>query len=314
MSSPISTEQEGPGGLTPAVLWLLVANVAIYFLQQTVVKPEDLQAIFAFSSADVTTRWWTPLTYAFLHAGIWHILFNMIALWQFGPRVEQLFGTARFVRFYIYCALGGAALHFMLSRGNSVMLGASAAVFGVMYAFAHAWPRTMLLFFGVIPMQVRWYVTGFAALSLFFAVTSGGAGVAHWAHLGGFLTAMVLVRLPNARRLGTWQDRFSPAPELPEDDGIRVVPPRSMRPRGGGDAPDAADDVVARSNAIVQRRPPVAAPQRPAVTATVAPMQSATEELNTLLDKMSLGGGHASLTEREQERLHELSLILRGQG
>ena len=313
MSSPISTEQEGPGGLTPAVLWLLVANVAVYFLQQTVVKPEDLQSIFAFSSADLTTRWWTPLTYAFLHGGIWHSLFNMIALWQFGPRVEQLFGTARFVRFYMLWALGGAALHFMLSRGSSMMLGASAAVFGVMYAFAHAWPRTMLLFFGVIPMQVRWYVTGFAALSLFFAVTSGDAGVAHWAHLGGFLTAMVLVRMPNARRIGTWQNSFSPAPELPEDDGIRAVPPRSLRPRSGSDAPDAADDVVARSNAIVQRRSPVVAPQRPAVTAAIAPTQSATEELNALLDKMSLGGGRSSLTDREQERLHELSLILRGQ-
>lgn len=314
MSSPISTEQEGPGGLTPAVLWLLVANVAVYFLQQTVVRPEDLQSIFAFSSADVTTRWWTPLTYAFLHGDIWHILFNMVALWQFGPRVEQLFGTSRFVRFYMLCALGGAALHFMLARGGSIMLGASAAVFGVMYAFAHAWPRAMLLFFGVIPMQVRWYVTGFAALSLMFAVTSGDAGVAHWAHLGGFVTAMILVRLPNARRLETWQDRFSPAPELPEDDGIRAVPPRAMRPPRGAEPADAVDDVVARSNAIVQRRPPAAAPQRPAVTATVAPAQSATEELNALLDKMSNGGGRSSLTDREQERLHELSEILRGQG
>ena len=312
MSSQFSTEQEGPGGLTPAVLWLLGLNVGVYFLQQTVFRPEDLQALFAFSSADVVKQWWTPLTYAFLHGDILHILFNMIALWQFGPRVEQLFGTSRFVRFYLYCALGGAALHFMLSGGNSIMVGASAAVFGIMYAFAHAWPRTMLLFFGVIPMQVRWYVIGFAALSLFFAVTSGGAGVAHWAHLGGFLTAMLLVRLPNARRLGAWQDRFSPAPELPEDESIRAVPPRGMRPTRGNDAPDVADDVVARSNAIVQRRPPVAAPQRPAVTATVAPTQSATEELNDLLDKMSGGGGRWSLTDREQERLHELSEILRG--
>lgn len=74
---------------------------------------------------------------------------------------------------------------------------------------------------------------------------------------------------------------------------------------------DAADDVVARSNALVQRRPPVVAPQRPALTATVAPALSATEELNELLDKMSSGGGKASLSAREQERLHELSEILR---
>ena len=307
-------EESSPAGLTPAVQWLLVANIAVYFLQRTVFLPEDVAQVLGFSSADVLRRWWTPLTYAFVHGDLWHILFNMIALWQFGPRVERLFGTSRFVRFYAYCALGGAALHWVFVR-QGMMIGASAATFGVMYAFAHAWPRTMLLFFGVIPMQVRWYVAGFAALSLFFAVTSGNAGVAHWAHLGGFATAWLLVRLPSAKRLGgTWQDRFNTAPELPEDDMSRAVPPRSaMRPPRSGESVDAADDVVARSQAIVQRRPSPATPQRPVNTATVAPVRTATEELNELLDKMSNGGGRDSLSSREQERLRELSDILRGQ-
>ncbi len=312
MSSYSETE-EGPAGLTPAVQWLLVANIAIYFLQQTVVRPDDMASIFAFTSTNVLQRWWSPITYAFVHGDIWHILFNMIALWQFGPRVERLFGTSRLVRFYVLCALGGAALHWAwpANRG-SMMIGASAAVIGVMYAFAHAWPRTILLFFGVIPMQIRWYVFGFTLLSLFLGVTGSGGGVAHFAHLGGLFTAWLLVRLPNATKIGTWQDRFNPAPELPEDDTLRAIPPRStMRPPRSGEAMDAADDVVARSNALVQRRPPVVAPQRPALTATVAPALSATEELNELLDKMSSGGGKASLSAREQERLHELSEILR---
>ena len=311
MSSPI-TEEQGPAGLTPAVQWLLIANVAIYFLQQTVVRPEDMAGMFAFMSGNVIERWWTPLTYAFVHGGIWHIAFNMIALWQFGPRVEQLLGTMRFVRFYALCALGGAAAHYLFVRGGA-MVGASAAVFGVMYAFAHAWPRTMLLFFGVIPMKVRTYVYGFALISLIFGVTGGNGGVAHFAHLGGFVTAMLLVRLPMARRSGTsWQDRFSPSPELPEDEGLRL--PRTSATRSPrSESGDAVDDVVARSNALVQRRPPVAAIPRPVVTATVAPMQSATEELNALLDKMSSGGGRASLTSREQERLRELSDIMRAQ-
>ncbi|MDZ7629958.1 MAG: rhomboid family intramembrane serine protease [Gemmatimonadaceae bacterium] len=311
MSSPIELE-EGPIGLTPAVQWLLVANIAIYFLQQTVVRPEDMASMFAFTSATLLQRIWTPITYAFVHGDIWHILFNMIALWQFGPRVERLFGTARFVRFYTLCALGGAALHWMFVR-QGIMIGASAAVFGVMYAFAHAWPRTMLLFFGVIPMQVRWYVLGFAALSLMFAISGGNSGVAHMAHLGGFATAWLLVRLPNARKIGSWPDRFNQAPELPEEDTLRAVPPRStMRPPRGGEALDAADDVVARSNALAQRRQPTAAaPQRPALTATVAPAPSATEELNALLDKMSSSGGKDGLSAREQERLKELAEILR---
>lgn len=311
MSTPIADEH-GPAGLTPAVQWLLVANIAIYFLQQTVVRPEDMSSMFAFMSGNIVQRWWSPITYAFVHGDIWHIMFNMIALWQFGPRVERLFGTSRFVRFYMLCALGGAALHWAwpANRG-SMMIGASAAVIGVMYAFAHAWPRTILLFFGVIPMQVRWYVFGFTVVSLFLGVTGSGGSVAHFAHLGGLLTGWVLVRLPSARKLGTWQDRFNQAPELPEDEMPRSVPRSAMRPPRSGEATDAADDVVARSNAIAQRRTPTAAPQRPAVTATVAPAPTATEELNALLDKMSSGGGRASLTAREQERLQELSEILR---
>ena len=317
MSSPIAEEQN-PTGLSPAVSWLLIANVAIYFLQQTVVKPDDMVAMFAFTGAGAMQRWWTPITYQFVHGDIWHIIFNMIALWQFGPRVERLFGTSRFVRYYLVCGLGGALVHYMSSRMGLVqggaLIGASAAVIGVMYAFAHAWPRTLLLFFGVIPMQVRWYVFGFTLMSLFFGVTGTQGGVAHFAHLGGLFTGWLLVRLPSARKLGTWQDRFSPTPELPEDDTPRAVPRSAMRPPRSGEATDAADDVVARSNALVQRRPPSASPQRPAIAATVAPVLTATEELNTLLDKMSNGGGRAGLTSREQERLQELSEQLRSQG
>ncbi len=313
MSSPIAEEQ-GPAGLTPAVQWLLIANVAIYFLQQTVVRPEYMETLFGFTGTDLVARWWTPITYAFVHGNLWHILFNMFALWQFGPRVERLFGTSRFVRFYALCALGGVALQYLFVR-NGLMIGASAAVFGVMYAFAHAWPRTMLLFFGVIPMQVRWYVLGFAALSVLFMATGTEGGVAHAAHLGGFATAWLLVRLPSARRIGgTWQERFSPTPELPEEDTFRAVPRSAMRPtRDVSPSSDAIDDVVARSNALVQRRQPSAAQQRPAVVATVAPAMSATDEMNALLDKMSNGGGRQSLSSGEQARLHELSEMLRAQ-
>ena len=316
MSSP-TAEEQSPAGLTPAVQWILVANIAIYFLQQTVVRPDDMVSMFAFTSQNVVLRWWTPLTYAFVHGDIWHILFNMIALWQFGPRVERLFGTSRFVRFYVLCAFGGAALHaaavHWFNIGSGALIGASASVIGVMYAFAHAWPRTMLLFFGVIPMQVRWYVVAFTALTLFWAYTGTNGGVAHFAHIGGLFTGWLLVRLPSARKLGAWPDRFNQVPELPEEDTPRAVPRSAVRPPRSGEALDAADDVVARSNALVQRRPPSAASQRPAVTATVAPTQTASEELNMLLDKMSNGGGRDSLTAREQARLQELSDILRGQ-
>jgi membrane associated rhomboid family serine protease len=320
MSSPI-TEEQNPVGVTPAVQWLLVANIAMFFLQQTVVRPADMANWFGFISTNLEQQPWRFATYAFVHGGLMHILFNMIGLWQFGPRVERLFGTRRFVWFYMVCAFGAALLHLvaplmMPTMRASVMIGASGAVYGVMLAYAHAWPRHLLLFFGVIPMQVRFFVIAFALISLFSGVTDSQPGVAHWAHLGGFATAWLLVRLPSARRLGsTWQNRISPAPELPEDEDLRAIPRTSAaRPPRVSEPLDAADDVVARSNALVQRRPPAVAPPapRPVIVPAPTPVQSATDELNSLLDKMSSGGGRDGLSAREQERLKELSALMRG--
>jgi membrane associated rhomboid family serine protease len=311
MSTAINDEQS-PIGLTPVVQWMLVANIAVFFLQQTIVRASDLAALFAFHPDTLRQHWWTPITYAFLHGDLWHIAFNMFALWQFGPRVERLFGSSRFLRLYVLSALGGAAAMYAFDRGTP-MIGASAAVYGVMYAFAHAWPRTVLWFFGVIPMQVRFYILAFVVMSLGLHTLGGNDGVAHLAHLGGVATAWFLVRLPTARRLGSWQDRFSPAPEPPEDETLRAFPRTAVRPQRAHDATDPIDDVVARSNALVQRRPPVIAPQRPEPVPVVdVPEPSARDEMNALLDKMSLVGGQSGLTTREQVRLRELSDLLRG--
>ena len=321
MSSPY-VDDRGPGGLTPAVRWLLILNVAVYFLQVTIIAPGDIAGALGFSARTAFPwRPWTIVTYAFVHGGFWHIAFNMLGLWQFGPRVEALFGTARFVRFYLFCALGATVLHAGVSdwvqQRPSLLIGASGAVMGVLYAFAHAWPRTMLLFFGVLPMQVRWYVAAFVFVSLVLGSSPGeGGGVAHWAHLGGVATAFLLVRLPSGGGLGQWKGRIARAPEEPEDIG-------SLAPRGGMMLPrqprDAADDAVARSNALTPKRPATStpAPRREPVAAAAAPpvavvdsRAAAQAELDGMLDKIS-AGGLASLTPDERARLDELSRRLR---
>jgi membrane associated rhomboid family serine protease len=315
--SSLSAESSAPGGLTPAVRWLLILNVAVYFLEQTIVSPLAVNRLFAFSMDSVlgAQRWWTFVTYAFLHGGLLHIAMNMLAIWQFGPRVEQLYGTNRFVRFYIFCALGAAVLHAMIPGSGAGLIGASGAVFGVMYAFAHAWPRTQIALFGIVPMPVKLFVVGYAAIELFNGISGSGGNVAHWAHLGGFVTAWILVRLPSAPKLESWQERFSRAPELPDDDLQRVAP-RGRAPKFA--ERDAADDAVARSNAIVQRRQPVtpvAVPPAPVapkvdVRAPRTARQVAQEELDLLLDKIS-AEGISSLSAGESERLAELSRVIR---
>src|SRR5438309_522071 len=118
--------------LTPWVKRLLIANVAVFLLTLGLPIVGDY---LAFVPSDILSRPWTALTYMFVHQGVWHILFNMLALFFFGPPVEERFGPREFIKYYIICGLGGAALSFAFAY-NSPVVGASAAIYGVMLAFA----------------------------------------------------------------------------------------------------------------------------------------------------------------------------------
>lgn len=167
--------------MTPWVQRLLIANILMFFLQQTV--PGVEQALILFPAA-IVMRPWTIVTYMFLHGGWMHLLFNMLALFFMGPRVEQRLGANRFISLYMISGISGALLSFAFAR-NSYIVGASGAIFGVMLAFARFWPRDQFLIWGIVPVEARWLVVGYTLISLF----QRGSGVAHFAHLGGFVGA-----------------------------------------------------------------------------------------------------------------------------
>jgi membrane associated rhomboid family serine protease len=173
--------------VTPWVKRLLIANVVMFFLQQTV---PGVYAAQVLVPAEILLRPWTIVTYMFLHGGIMHLLFNMLALYFMGPRVEQRLGSNRFLTLYFISGISGALLSFAFAR-NSAIIGASGAIFGVMLAFARFWPRDQFLIWGIIPVEARWLVVGYTVLSLLGAGGIGGAGVAHFAHLGGFVGAFL---------------------------------------------------------------------------------------------------------------------------
>jgi len=168
--------------VTPWVLRLVVANVIVYFLQQTI---PTLTGQLAFVPALMLSRPWTIITYMFLHGSLTHILFNMIALYFFGSRVESRLGPERFFALYFLSGIAGALLSFVFAP-YAPIIGASGAVYGVMLAFARFWPRDQILIWGIIPVEARWLVAISTAMSLWGGF-SGGGGVAHFAHLGGFL-------------------------------------------------------------------------------------------------------------------------------
>ena len=165
--------------MTPWVQRLLIANVLMFFVQQNV--PGVTEALY-FVPNEMLTHPWTVVTYTFLHAGWMHLLFNMIALYFFGSRVESRLGPERFFVLYFVSGISGALLSFAFSDRTPI-LGASGAVFGVSLAYARFWPRDQILIWGIIPIEARWLV----AISTGMALFGIGGGVAHFAHLGGFL-------------------------------------------------------------------------------------------------------------------------------
>jgi membrane associated rhomboid family serine protease len=171
--------------MTPWVKRLLIANVGVFLLQ--LAYPE-LTSLLAFVPARVLSSPWTPLTYMFIHGGFWHILFNMIVLYFFGPRVEERLGSNRFITLYLISGLTGAL--FSLYAPYVAILGASGAVFGVELAYARFWPLDRVYIYGVLPIQMRWLVVITVVMSI-FGLGGFEPGVAHLAHLGGLVGAAI---------------------------------------------------------------------------------------------------------------------------
>jgi membrane associated rhomboid family serine protease len=185
--------------MTPWVKRLLIANAALYFLQLTM--PSVTQAL-AYNPSLILTRPWSIITYMFIHSpgSFTHILFNMIALFFFGPRVEERLGGAHFIRLYFFSGIVGALLSLIFTP-TAWILGASGAVFGVQLAFAKYWPRERIYIWGVLPIEAWLLVLITTGLALWGGF-SGGGNVAHFAHLGGYVGAWIYL---------FWMDRRSPA-------------------------------------------------------------------------------------------------------
>ena len=140
---------------------------------------------------------WQLVSYGFLHGGMFHLLFNLYALWLFGSRIEQAWGSKAFVIYYFVCVIGAGLVQLLVSSQSGDIyptLGASGGVYGLLLAFALTFPneRLMLLFPPVI-IKAKWLVLIFAVIELYAGVTGTMAGIAHFAHLGGMLFGFLLL-------------------------------------------------------------------------------------------------------------------------
>jgi membrane associated rhomboid family serine protease len=206
----------GPGRLTPAIKILIVVNVAAFLASLAV--PQMLLALGVVPAA-VFERGtvWQLVSYMFLHGGVGHVLFNMLALWMFGTELEQRWGTRFFTKYYFVTGVGAAIITLLWSLSPlpyadqlyySVMIGASGAVYGVLLAYALTYPNRPIYMYLVFPIPAKYFVLIVGAMSFLFSMGSGGGGVAHTAHLGGLLVGYVYLKGPRWRPLDELRYRW----------------------------------------------------------------------------------------------------------
>ena len=211
---------------------LIIINVIFYFGSQFIGNlGYDILALHYYENEKFLISQF--ITHMFMHGSPSHILFNMFGLWMFGSPLEQIWGRQKFLFFYISCGLGAALLqmlvyysqiqnlyqvielnnlslsdpqlilNFMSERDysnaitafNSVMVGASGAIYGILVAFAFSFPNSkLMLLFLPFPIKAKFFVPLLILIDLFFGISSFSVGpIAHFAHVGGAIIGLIMV-------------------------------------------------------------------------------------------------------------------------
>ena len=211
-------KDDSPRSITPYVnYFLIVLNLAVFYFEWTL-GPRSLRNFeYQFAFVPRNVEGWlhgaVPAGYAiipffssmFLHANWWHVIANMWFLRIFGDNVEDRLGHFGYLVFYLMCGVGADLAHFIFNFNSRVpAVGASGAIAGVMGAYFVLYPRARVLTWWVffVFWLPAWLVLGYWFLGQFLSgaaslvASSGGAGgIAFWAHIGGFLTGVVLIKL-----------------------------------------------------------------------------------------------------------------------
>jgi membrane associated rhomboid family serine protease len=190
--------------VTPVVRGILIACVAVFLLQ--LISGFWVEDWFALWPLDIDPSYgaefrpWQLVTYAFLHdpQNYLHIIFNMFALYTFGPAIEQLVGKQRFAIYYVVCVISAAltqlAVQHLEDRTGGYTVGASGGIFGLLLAYAMAFPQRRLMIIPIpVPMPAWLLVTLYGLVEIYLGISGRNASVAHFAHLGGMIGGFALI-------------------------------------------------------------------------------------------------------------------------
>ena len=216
-------EQYSPTGfrvLPTIVKHLLIINVLMFLAYITLVRfhidLNDILGLHFFKASDF--RIYQLVTYMFMHGNFGHLFFNMFALWMFGNTLENIWGSKRFLLFYMVCGIGAGlcqelvqyiqyatslAQYETVNMGGRIIsmdsylnmmttVGASGAIYGLLLAFGMMFPDSRIYLYFLFPIKAKWFVIGYAVLELVLGF-QGVDNVAHFAHLGGMLFGLLLI-------------------------------------------------------------------------------------------------------------------------
>ena len=279
----------------PVIKMLLIINGAVFLLTEFVGRaftiggePVGNYLMYYFALWPIGNGFlpWQVISYQFMHAGFWHLLFNMFfGLWMFGPELEHIWGPRRFLIFYLTCGVVAAVFQLILGPilepgRTSVVVGASGSIFGVLVAFAMMFPDRYIYLWFLIPVKVKYFVMFIIAMGVF--AIGGTSQVANLAHLGGAFAGFVymLALRRHSPVGGAFQKVQHWAKEM-----TRTRP-------------------VEGENDAVERR--VFNINEGKKTGPQSEQESLEKRMNEILDKVSQSG-YQSLTEEEKKILFDAS-------
>ena len=195
--------------LPPVVRTLLVLNFGMFMLEiasageviyALALWPLESPGSMMLMPAAPSFEIWQLVSYSFLHGSVLHLLLNMYALWMFGTRMENVWGSRSFTFYYFFCVVGAGLVQLYVATeaahegGIYPTVGASGGVFGLLLGFGLTFPNErLLLIFPPVALPAKWFVLIYGGIELWAGVSGTQAGVAHFAHLGGMLFGFLLL-------------------------------------------------------------------------------------------------------------------------
>lgn len=194
-----------PGyGIPPGLKWTIIASVIFFLIHTSFFELHVLMKLHPKGS-DLFTPF-QLITHMLTHGGFGHIFFNMFALWVFGSQFERELGTQEFFSVYLLSGIVTGLFYTLFT--DITVLGASAAVYGIMVAFAYFWPNAQLFVFGLFPLKAKNLILIYMGIGLLFSASPReGDNTAHLGHLIGAVTAFIYLQIKYRRY--TIKDLFS---------------------------------------------------------------------------------------------------------